>query len=115
MKKFLAHPLVILALTLFAVLFVISLQKTAQKSQVASENVRLLEEKTQQLSDQIEQEKQALENSSSGLSKEKILRDELLLQKPGEYIIQIPDDKILEANVAEAQKTPWEEWQELLF
>ena len=100
----------------FVILFVISLQKTAQKSNVATQNVRLLEESNQLLIDQIEQEEAALESANSDLSKEKILRNELLLQKPGEYVIQIPDEVIIEQQSGEVQEqTPWEEWRKILF
>jgi outer membrane murein-binding lipoprotein Lpp len=102
--------------TVLAVLFVLSLRKTAQKSQTASKNVALLEEKINQLSGQVEAERQAIEYASSDLAKEKILRNELLLQKPGEYVLQIPDDGalVVEAVTAE-QSTPWDQWRELLF
>ena len=116
MKKLLAHPLVILSITIFVILFVISLQKTAQKSNVATENVRLLEENNQLLIDQIEQEKDALEYANTDLSKEKIIRNELLMQKPGEYVIQIPNDVVIDQQSGEVQQqSAWDEWQQLLF
>jgi hypothetical protein len=116
MRQLLAHPLIILALTFLVVLFVISLQKTAQKSRVASENVRLIEEKNAELTIQIEAGQQALDNAGTDLAKEKILRNELLLQKPGEYVIQIPDELIIQQQSGEIQeKSPWQQWQDLLF
>ena len=116
MKKLLAHPLVMLGITIFVILFVISLQKTAQKSNVATENVRLLEENNQLLIDQIEQEKDALEYANTDLSKEKIIRNELLMQKPGEYVIQIPNDVVIDQQSGEVQQqSAWDEWQQLLF
>ena len=98
MKNLLYHPLAIITLTLLCVLFIVSLRKTAQKSEVSSQNVQLLEEKINQLSGEIELEKQAIEYAQSDLAQEKRLRDELLLQKSGEYILQIPEEKELKSG-----------------
>lgn len=116
MFKLLTHPLIAVGLTILAALFVLSLRKTAQKSEVASQNVAVLEQKITDLSRELEEEQKALEYSSSDFAREKILRNDLLLQKPGEYTLQIPDESSVE-NMAEmpAVKTPWEEWKELLF
>lgn len=116
MFKLLTHPLVAVGLTILAGLFVLSLRKTAQKSEVASQNVSVLEQKIGDLSRELEEEQKALEYSSSDFAREKILRNDLLLQKPGEYILQIPDENSAENTPEFAQpKTPWEEWKELLF
>lgn len=116
MKKLLAQPIVIAVVTIFVILFVISLQKTAQKGQVAAENVAVMEEQIDTLTGQIEQAQQALEYESSPLAQEKILRNELLFQRSGEYIIQIPDEAELLENGPDLElKTAWQEWQELLF
>ncbi|OGJ37577.1 MAG: hypothetical protein A2383_00980 [Candidatus Pacebacteria bacterium RIFOXYB1_FULL_39_46] len=116
MNKIISHPLVIVVLTVLAVLFIFSLRKTAQKSQIAIENVAILEESIQDLANQIEKERELIDYSNTDLAKEKILRDELLLQKPGEYVLQIPDDEtlLIEDTIAK-QKTPWEEWRAVLF
>jgi len=116
MNKLFNHPLIILLFTILTSLFILSLRRTAQKSQTATENVTLLENQIDQLSDQIESEQQTIKYAASDLAKEKILRNELLLQKQGEIVLQIPDDETLtiEAEAAE-QKTPWQEWKELLF
>lgn len=116
MKKLLAHPLVILAITLVCGLLVFSMQKTAGKSRVSSDNISVMEQEVAELNTQLELEKQALEYGSSDLAKEKILRNELLLQRPGEYVIQIPDlDQVRNQTAETTAKTPWQEWSELLF
>ncbi|HEX9817465.1 MAG TPA: hypothetical protein VGA89_01030 [Patescibacteria group bacterium] len=116
MTKLLHHPLVVVFLTAVAVLFIMSLRKTAQKGQVANQNVTLLESRIDQLSGQIEAEQSAIKYADTQLAKEKVLRNELLMQKPGEYVLQIPDDEvgITEIGTVE-QKTAWQEWRELLF
>jgi cell division protein FtsB len=116
MKKLLYHPLIIIIITIISGLFLLSLKKTAQKSETAAKNVAVLEGQINQLAGQIETEKQAIEYTSSDLAKEKILRDELLLQKPGEYVLQIPEENRLNSEDSSIkQKSNWEAWRELLF
>lgn len=116
MQKLINHPLVILLLTGLTIMIVISLNRTAQKSKVSSENVRLMEQKNEQLRQQIDFQQQAIDEASTGLAKEKILRNELLLQKPGEYVLQIPDEMVInQQNGQLEQKTPLQEWQQLVF
>ena len=116
MKNFLTQPLFILIITAITGLFVISLRRTAQKSLISQRNVEVLEQKIQDTSAQIQTEKNAVEYASSEFSKEKILRDELLLQQPGEYILQIPlEEKTTENSAKVAQQSPWEAWISLLW
>lgn len=116
MKNLLFHPLTALLFTVIAILFVVSLRKTAQKSEVSSKNVEVLEEKINQLSGEIEAEQQALEYASSKLAREKMLRNELLLQKPGEYILQIPNEESLNVNQnVNEEQTNLKTWWELIF
>lgn len=116
MQKILAHPLVMILLTGLTIMIVISLNRTAQKSKVSSENVRLIEQKNEQIRQQIDFQQQAIDEASTGLAKEKILRNELLLQKPGEYVLQIPDEMVINQQTGQLeQKTPLQEWQELVF
>lgn len=116
MKNLFFHPIVLIVATVASFLFILSLRKTALKSEVSSQNVALLEEKIAQISEEVEQEKEAIEYASSGLAKEKILRNELLLQKPGEYVLQISGESSLEIGDKENQeKSNLEAWRELVF
>lgn len=93
-----------------------SMRRTAQKSEVASQNVAAIQSQINQLSGQLEQERQVLQDTSSPLAREKILRNELLLQRPGEYVIQIPDESLVVPLSTEVEhSSPWEEWKKLLY
>jgi 16S rRNA U516 pseudouridylate synthase RsuA-like enzyme len=114
MKDLLQKPLMILIATIITLLFLLSLRKTASKSLISQKNVELLEEKIRDVNQQITKEKKELEYTSSEFAKEKIMRNELLLQKPGEYVLQIPlknqeDTQEIELN----QQRPIEAWKQL--
>lgn len=114
MRDLLQKPLIILIATIITLLFLLSLRKTASKSQVSQRNVELLEEKIQDVNQRIEIEKKELEYTSSEFAKEKIMRNELLLQKPGEYVLQIPlenqeNNQKIQAN----NQKPIEAWKKL--
>lgn len=116
MKNLLFHPLSILAITIICLLFIFSLRKTAQKSEVSAQNVTVLEEKIDQLTGEIQSEKEAIDYANSSLAKEKILRNELLLQKPGEYVLQIAGEKALNTdNEERVEQSNLEAWKSLLF
>lgn len=116
MKKLLSHPLALIVITIFFGLVMASMRRSAQKSEVASQNVDALQSQIDQLSGQLEQERQLLQDHSSPLAQEKALRNELLLQRPGEYVIQIPDEILTARSAGETEvKSPWEEWLKLLF
>jgi len=106
-----------MVLTIISVVFSISLYKSAQKTRYSTQNLQSLEEKISQM----EQETIALEETlvaaQQPFNQEKIIRDELLMKKPGEYIVQIPDDlTYVKKTLAQTELSkPWEEWKELLF
>ena len=60
--------------------------------------------------------KQQASDSQNPINQEAIMRNELLLQKPGEYIVQMPDlpEPITSQSVTQKQLSPWEEWRLLL-
>ncbi len=75
------------------------------------------------LRSQVNQKQQEYDNikkqaniAQTSLHQETIIRDELLMQKPGEYIVQMPDlpEPIISQRVIQPQLTPWEEWKKVL-
>lgn len=75
-----------------------------------------LRSQVDQRQQQFDQMKKTAETSQSPLNQESIIRNELLMQKPGEYIVQMPDlpQPIIEKKMMEKQLTPWEEWRQIL-
>lgn len=118
MTKALEHPLtLIVAAVLFSVLF-FSLRQTGNKSQQSTNEISLLEEKAYKTSKEVQELQEELEYSKSTAYKEKIVRNELLLQKPGEYIVQMtaPQTEPLDTHITTSQpETNQEKWFEILF
>ena len=117
--KLLYHPITILALTIVAIMFFFSLDKSSKKTQSSSENIRVLEYEIDQISNEIIGLEEKIELTESEQFKEKVVRNELLLQKPGEYILQIqenteakPENKLINKTKT---VTPLENWKEILL
>ena len=116
MAALLKNPFVIAMLTIIAVFYYLSLDKTAKKALTSSETVNEVEQEVETLSSQVAVIEKKLEDAQQPLADEKVIRDELLLQKSGEYILQLPAVVAEETMPPlETQKTPWQEWQEILF
>jgi hypothetical protein len=116
MFNFLRNPLTILAFTLVFAFFFFSLRKNAKRSYISVQNVNLLENEVDQLISEVDNQKKQLEVIQQPLTKEKIVRNELLLQKPGEYVVQLPPASPTPAqNNKNSRSNPWGEWRKLLF
>ncbi len=124
--KILYHPITILALTIGAIMFFFSLDKSGKKTQNSSENIRVLEYEVNQISKEIIELEEKMEKVGSEQFQEKVVRNELLLQKPGEYVLQIAEidekSKKADCTTEECQnksnntdKKPLFAWRELLF
>lgn len=123
--RILNHPITILLLTIAAITFFFSLDKSGKKTQDSSQNIQILEEQVSQLSNEvIELEEKVLESESQQFQ-EKVVRNELLMQKPGEYVLQITSEtedveencetNDCKINADESQKSAISAWIELLF
>ena len=89
--KLLYHPITIFVLTILIVSFFFSLDKSSKKMQSSSANIHILEHEVEQISNEVIELEEKINRTTSLQFKEKVVRDELLLQKEGEFIIQIPD------------------------
>jgi len=115
---FLKHPLVILSFTLFSLLFSLSLYSNWKRNQNTASQVALLEEEVQQMSSEVTQLEQAAKSASGSAATEKIIRDQLLMQKSGETVLQLPEietEKSVVAATGEKEQTIWQQWREVLF
>lgn len=116
MSSLLKHPVTVVILTLLAVFYYLSLDKSARKAAVSSQTVAQLHGEMDQVQSEVAQLHSQLESANHPITQEKAIRNELLLQKPGEYILQVPDLEVLEAVQRHSEElTPWEEWKKLLF
>ena len=116
MLKLLNHPITIVIVTLIASIFMLSLRRTNLKQAQSVITIQTTSEKIEQLENEVNLLENKLAEAETPLAKEKIFRNELLLQKPGEYVIQMHEEEI-ENLIDKTVKnpTPWEEWKKLLF
>src|SRR5258708_6873444 len=91
MRKLVSQPLVAVIITFLIgcvcfslYLSIFQLRGSAAKVAALKADVQKQQEATDALSER-------LHNAQSSYSKEEIIRDQLLMQKPGEFVVQIPD------------------------
>lgn len=115
--KLIFNPMFLTALTIMSIIFSISLYKSAQKTRYSAQNLQNLEDEIIEMEQEVSLLEESIEESQQPFFQEKIIRDELLMKKPGEYVVQIPDELLQTNKVPSKEKliTPWEEWQKLLF
>lgn len=115
MSKFLSNPIILIFFTLIFVIFYMSLQKNEEKIKISTQSINSLETEVLDLKREVEQAEINVLNAQEPLNKEKIIRDQLLMQKDGEIILQIPEIERNEAKIEVYSTSPWEKWMELLF
>ena len=117
MSKLIFNPITFLGITIISIIFSISLYKSAKRTSYSAENIKSIEEEVLKTEAEVLALEIAIEESQQPFIEEKIIRNELLMKKPGEYVIQIPNELIEQTQTTIEIKTlsPWEEWQQLLF
>ena len=115
--KWLQHPLIKVAFTLLSLVFSLSLYSSWKRHQATAQEVKQAEIQVAQLQQQVNQASQEVLSANDSASQEKIIRDELLMQKPGEIVLQIPTVKADEVPLPLPSPSPtnWEKWQKVLF
>ncbi|MFZ5376537.1 MAG: FtsB family cell division protein [Patescibacteria group bacterium] len=115
MPKILTNPFVILAITLLAITFFLSLQKSAKQATYSKQSIEQLEAEVQELEKIRDEDKKKLELADKPIAKEKIIRNELLMQKPGEYVVQIAvETETTAKELSPTPRPPIQAWMELL-
>ena len=116
MSKLFAHPLVVFLITVASLVFIFSLDGKSQTKN-SQETIAHLKTENEKISQEIEGLKENLGTAQTTFAKEKIIRDELLMQKPGEYVVQIVgvEEVKTEKTMVEKKRTPIEEWRNRLF
>jgi cell division protein FtsB len=116
MPRWLFHPIIIIFVSIVATWSYISLIKTEQGMRRSTESVATLDQEVSKIAREVQNLEAEVENATSSATQETIIRDELLMKKPGEYVIQLP---IIETNEQPNQDSsetyPWQEWQNLLL
>jgi cell division protein FtsB len=117
MRNWFFNPLSLILVTVVSLFILYSLRSTANKTQISSEDIRVLDQEVTQLTSEVSSLEKQVELNQNPFYAEKNIRNELLLQKPGEYVIQIPEvsPKVLPTPLPTPSPTAWEEWQAVLF
>lgn len=111
------HPLLIGVFTCLCLLAIFSLRESSKKAIISKESIEKLEKNIESLEKDVAKENEKLKISQEPIALEKIIRNELLLKKEGEIVLQIPDEeknKEEEKDLKSGQNGPWEEWKKLL-
>jgi cell division protein FtsB len=112
MINLLKNPLAILIFTIITMVFYVSLSKTQQKNYDTLAKI----EKSQQETLNLEEKNKDLEDKLQNIDSEHIIRDEFLMQKPGEYVIKVPglpeENKDLEDKNKDSNL---DKWKKVLF
>lgn len=128
MKQFFSHPIIIIIVTILAVAALLSLNKSKERVHIAKQNVAVLEHEVAKIAKEVAETQLAITAADTEFAKDRTLRNELLLQKTGEYIVQIPspeekpssvielEQRIIDGQIEEkVEKEPVMAWRQLLF
>lgn len=117
MRRLFYHPISIIICTVLVGILYYSLEKNANTAQISTQTLQELESQTVKMQAEVANLQTELEDSASTSAQERIARNQLLLQKPGEYIIQMPEIASEKTPTATPQPTlsPWQEWQKIIF
>lgn len=113
-SKWLFHPASALVFLSICGLMWWSLAATARKTRNSTEAVGILEQENAKIARDVSELENQLKTASSSTNHEKIIRNELLMQKPGEYVLQIPDLPALpDTHTPVPTPTAWQQWQKI--
>jgi len=117
MSKLVFNRISFLGITIISIIFSISLYKSAQRTSSSTENLKSIEQEVIKVEEEVLALETAIEKSQQPFAKEQIIRNELLMKKSGEYVVQIHDELIEKTQEITNVKilSPGEEWQKLLF
>jgi len=96
----------------------LSLDKSSQKTEISNKNIEILEQEINDMSIQTSELDEKIIEANTDKFKEKVIRNELLLQKPGEIIIQLSSAESQKINFESSQvevEKPLDSWLDLIF
>lgn len=120
-EQIMAHPLMVILISFLAILLILSLQENKQKALLSSENLEQNQENIKLLKDTVNKKEEFFNQAQNDLYKEKLIRNELVQNKEGETVIQIPATnlELVETKETTLDKVDyrvqnWKEWWLLL-
>lgn len=117
MQRIVYHPLFLITISALCIGLWLSLWQNQKDIRASRSLVTSLEGDVATQRAGVAELQKKLDNSKNPLFQEQIIRDQLLMQKPGEYILQLPDisPKPVSSASIPATPTPWEEWMKILL
>lgn len=117
LKRLLAHPLVILLALVVTSLLVISMQIKKDQLNKRAETIADQAQVVEKLEAEVKTLEEKIEFAQQPFAQEKVIRNELLMQREGELVIQLPLDQLPTPTPTPTPptQTPWEAWRALLF
>lgn len=116
MKKIILNPGVFGGVLILAIMLISSLRQTAQKATTSTLQLRQLEQEVAGLKTVVDQKSLEASRAAQPYIKEKIARDQLLWQRPGEVVIELPATVPTPTlTFPTPTQTPWQTWQKILF
>jgi cell division protein FtsB len=91
-QEILELPLVAVLIGFLAILLILSLQENKNKSLIDSDNLQQNQENIELLEKKVKEKEEFLQQAQDDLYKEKLIRDELVKNKEGEIVVQIPSE-----------------------
>lgn len=83
--------------------------------QQSTESIAVLDQEVEEIASDVSSLQEQLLTAQSEQAKEQRIRDELLLKKPGEYIVQLPKITASSETLEEEEKlSPLQSWRRLL-
>lgn len=116
MNKLFFNPITIIVFIVFVFSVSLSLRETAKRSQLSKQELTTLEAQVTQLEQSYAETQAVLQKHQSEFAREKVLRDELLQQKSGEIIVQLPPiTPTIQPTPTIAVTSPLKQWREAIF
>ena len=116
MQKLFLNPVAALIISIITLVFWISLYQTGQEIRNSTKDSGVLQQEIDQIASEVSLLEVKIDQAGQSQFKEKIARDELLMQLPGERVIKLPDVELPSPTSAiQPELTPWQKWQALLL
>lgn len=117
MVQMVKHPVSLLLLGILTAVFFVSLDKTAARRTQSTQILTELESEVSTLQEEVYTLEKTAEKVKTTFAEEKIIRNELLMKKEGEYVVMITDLPTTNAaeSVKNTQHTPLQAWKQLLL
>ncbi len=119
LQKILSHPFFVVIVTIVSLISIFSLQKSSKQALISKESIEKLEKSVAETEKELLKEQKKMNENQAEVSLEKIKRNELLLKKENDIILQIPDEESfnsqLDKNTTIKQNQPINEWKNLFI